>query len=400
MKAFHPILAALILPGISFSLDWPNWRGPDYNGISKEAFPETLPDTLPIAWQAKVGIGFCTVSVVGDRVLTMGNENERDTVWCLDANTGEVLWKHTYDCELDPLYYEGGPGGTPTIHEGSVYTLSKKGHAFRLDLETGKVIWKRDLIADHGFALPEWSFAGSAFIDGDRVLLNVGRSGLALSKETGETLWMPSTETSGYATVVPFSQSGSDHYHLLFSAKGLIGFDSRTGEQRWEYPWKSSRDVNAADPLIAGNRIVVSSSVGTEMLIFEEGNKTPTPAWKQHDLKWYFNPGVMIGNYLYSLHGTTHRPTQLMCTDVDTGEIIWQEEGFGSGGLVAAGDTIIVFDNGLLTLFKASPEKYDLLLQQKILEGKCWTAPVLSNGRIYCRNAEGDLAAVTVTSPQ
>lgn len=396
MKAPAAILGFVFLSSSVSALDWPNWRGPDFNGISEEALPENLPEELPIAWTAKVGVGFCTVSVAGDRVLTMGNEDEKDTVWCLDASTGTVLWKHTYDCELDPLYYEGGPGGTPTIVDGSVYTLSKKGHAFRLDLESGEVIWERDLLKDHGFALPEWSFAGSPFVDEERLILNVGRGGLALSRETGETLWMPSTDTSGYATVVPFAESDENQYHLLFSAKGLIGFDAASGAQRWEYPWKSSRDVNAADPVIVGDRIVVSSSAGSEMLVFEEGSSEPTSAWKQHDMKWYFNPGVLIDGHLYSLHGTTHRPTELMCTDVETGEIVWQEEGFGSGGLMAAGDHVIVFDNGLLTIFRATPEKYDRVLEQKILEGKCWTAPVFSHGTIYCRNAAGDLAAVSV----
>ena len=86
---------------------------------------------------------------------------------------GRVLWKHAYDCPLDPLYYEGGPGSTPTIFNGSVYTLSKKGHAFRLDLKTGKVIWSRDLVKEHGFKLPEWSFAGSPFIYKELVVLSV-----------------------------------------------------------------------------------------------------------------------------------------------------------------------------------------------------------------------------------
>lgn len=398
MKACLPLIAFLVFPITVFSLDWPNWRGPDHNGISRENIPPRFTTPLPVAWNAKVGTGFSGVAVVGHHVLTMGNENDVDTVWCLHADTGEVIWKYSYACEIDPLYYEGGPGGTPTVHEDSVYTLSKKGHAFRLDLKTGEVIWKRDLIADHGFELAEWSFACSAFIEGDLVLLNVGRDGLALSRETGETIWMPSTETSGYATVVPFSPAGSDPYHLLFSAKSLIGFDAETGRKHWEFPWKSGRDVNAADPLIAGDRIVVSSSAGTELLAFEPGNEAPTSVWKQHDMKWYFNPGVLIDRHLYSLHGTTHRPTELMCTDVETGEIIWQEEGFGSGGLIAAGDTVIVFDNGLLNLFRATPERYDLIHQQKILEGKCWTVPTYSNGKIYCRNADGDLAAVLLTS--
>lgn len=362
--------------------------------------PLPLAETLPVAWKVEVGTGFSTVSVAGDRVLTMGNEGDRDTVWCLDAASGEVLWKHTYDCELDPRYYEGGPGGTPTIHEGAVYTLSKKGHAYRFDLETGEVTWSRDLLADHDFELPEWSFACSPFVDGDRVLYNVGRGGLALSRETGKTLWMPTTETSGYATVVPYPTPENPSVHLLFSAKSLLAFDSDSGESYWSYPWKSSRDVNAADPLVIGDRLMVSSSAGTEMLSLGEGRSEPEKLWKQHDLKWYFNPGVRIGDHVYSLHGTTHRPTELTCTDIATGETVWAEEGFGSGGLVAAGEVVIVFDNGMLTLFRASPEKYDPIHQQKILEGKCWTSPVLSNGRVYCRTAEGELAAVVLAGAE
>jgi hypothetical protein len=134
------------------------------------------------------------------------------------------------------------------------------------------------------------------------------------------------------------------------------------------------------------------------MLIPGSDGSEPTVSWKQHDLKWYFNPGVKIGNHLYSLHGTTHRPTELICTDVETGETIWSEEGFGSGGLKAAGEIVIVFDLGKLTLFRATPEGFTPLLQQQVLEGKCWTSPVFSNGRIYCRNAAGDLAVVEVVS--
>lgn len=392
------VLILSLAGATSHSADWPNWRGPNFDGISSEKIPANLPESLPIAWKANVGIGFCTVSVAGDRVLTMGNQDDRDTIWCFDAKTGKVLWKHTYDCPLDPLYYEGGPGGTPSIHNGSVYTLSKKGHAFRLDLESGDVLWERNLLEDHSFKLPEWSFACSPFMDGDRVLFNVGRGGLALSRKTGETLWMPSRETSGYATPVPLPAGNSSASHLIFSAKALIALDSSTGKEIWSYPWKSSRDVNAADPLVVGDRIVVSSSAGTEMIELGSEEVDPKVHWKQHDLKWYFNPGVLIDGHLYSLHGTTHRPTELTCTNVETGETIWSEEGFGSGGLMAAGDIVILFDLGKLTLFRATPNGFDPILRQQVLEGKCWTSPVLSNGRIYCRNAAGELVTLKIES--
>jgi len=395
MKAFWVIFFGLsgaveTLPGA----DWPNWRGPRHDGISRESIPRDLPDQLPVLWRANVGIGFSTVSVQGDWVLTMGNRDDVDTVSCLHAGTGEVLWSHSYDCELDPRYYEGGPSATPTIHEGSVYTLSKKGHAFRFDLETGKVRWRRDLVADHGFELPEWSFASSPLIDGDRILLNVGRQGLALAREDGRTLWAPSAATSGYATVVPFEAPGAQATHLLFSAEALLGFRSSDGETLWRFPWRSSRDVNAADPVTRGNRILISSSAGTVLLEKTLREETPREVWRQRDMKWYFNPGVLLGDHLYSLHGTTHRPTELMCTDFRSGEIVWSEPGFGSGGLMAAANAVVLFDQGTLTLFEPTPEGYRPFHEQTVLTGKCWTSPVLANGQIYCRNAEGDLACV------
>ena len=401
-RLLYPVvlLAWMAMPNpVSLGEDWPNWRGPDYSGISSERIPDDLPEILSVLWTANVGTGFSSFAVVGDRVLTMGNRENSDSVWCLDAITGETIWTHRYSCDLDPLYYEGGPGATPTVHEGSVYTLSKKGHAFRLDLKTGAVIWKRDLVADHAVELPEWSFAGSPFIHDDRVVLNVGRGGMALSRESGKTLWLPSKETAGYSTVVPFPAGKKAAGHLLFSAQALIAFDIETGETAWSVRSKSSRDVNAADPVVRGDQIVLSSSSGTVKFEAGSGSDEPRILWEQKDLKWYFNPGVLIGDHIYSLHGTTHRPTELTCTDFETGETVWSEEGFGSGGLTAAGNMIVLFDNGALTLFEASPSGFRPRLQQKILEGKCWTVPVVSNGRIYVRNAEGDVACVGLGIP-
>ena len=391
MKTLSLFIVTFCLLPLVQGADWSNWRGPKYDGISTEKLPSDLPKALPVAWTAAVGTGFCTVSVQGDRVLTLGNAKGQDTVWCLNAADGRVLWKHTYACPLDPLYYEGGPGSTPTIHAGSVYTLSKKGHAFRLDLKSGKVIWRRDLIKDHGFKLPEWSFAGSPFIYQDNVILSVGRQAVALRLKDGATQWMPSTDTAGYATMVPFQEEE----HLYFSAKSLMGISLKNGAANWAYPWRTSRDVNAADPVVLGNRqLLISSSIGTSLLDLTSGK--PVERWKQRNLRWYFNPGVVLGGHVYSIHGTTHRPTELVCTELKTGKTIWSEEGYGSGGLMAAGNDVIVFDKGTLTIFEASPEAFKLRLRQTVMKGKCWTSPVLANQRIYCRNAAGTLTCLTL----
>ena len=389
MRVLLTVLHCFLLP--AKGADWPNWRGPKYDGISTEKLPNDLPKSLPVAWSTEVGTGFCTVSVQGERVVTMGNIQEKDTIWCLNATNGRVLWKHVYDCPLDPLYYEGGPGSTPTIFNGVVYSLSKKGHVFCLDLQTGKVVWERDLVKDHDFKLPEWNFAGSPFIYQDSIILSVGRQAVALSLKDGVTQWMPSKETAGYATMVPFK--GDEHLYL--SAKSLMGISLKNGASEWAYPWKTSRDVNAADPVSLGNnRLIVSSSIGTSLLDLSSGK--PIEQWKQRNLRWYFNPGVVIGKHIYSIHGTTHRPTELVCTELKTGKTVWSEEGYGSGGLVAAGNDVIVFDKGTLTIFEASPEEFKLRLRQTVMKGKCWTSPVLADQRIYCRNATGTLICLSL----
>ncbi len=388
----------LLFAGIAHAGDWPNYRGPSFDGNSKEALPENLPDEPKILWRAKVGIGFSTVSVSRGRVFTMGNAGETDTVYCLDATTGSVLWKHSYPCALDPRFYEGGPGATPTVEGDAVYTLSKKGHAFRLNFESGEVQWQRDLVADHHMELPEWSFASSPYLHNDLVVLNCGGAGIALRKSSGETAWKSSGEPSGYATAVPFLRGGRTEL-LLFVAKEVLAVEPATGKVLWRHSSKSSRNVNAADPVLDGNRLMISSSPGAVCLEIPPGeDPEPKVLWEQKELRTYFNPTVRVGDYLYAISGTTHRPTELMCFEWKTGKILWREPGFGSGALMAARDRLIIFDKGQLTITPATPRGFEPLMRTRILDGKCWTVPVLVNGRLYCRNAEGDLACVDLRS--
>src|SRR5688572_2957474 len=132
--------------------DWPRWRGPDLNGVSREtgwttSWPKEGPKQL---WKAEVGIGFSGVTVAEGRVFTMGNENETDTVFCFDEKSGKLVWKHSYPCPLDPKYYEGGPGASPTVDGARVFTLSKRGHLFCFDAGTGKVVWQKNLLEELG----------------------------------------------------------------------------------------------------------------------------------------------------------------------------------------------------------------------------------------------------------
>lgn len=397
-KSAAGLLLALAFAGeaLASTPDWPVWRGPNHDGVRKEPLVPKAGKSVRLTklWEAEAGIGFSSLAASHGCVFTMGNKDNKDTVWCLDALTGKVLWQHSYPCALDPLYYEGGPGGTPTVTADAVYTLSKKGHAYALDRKTGKVLWQRDLVADHGLILPEWSFAASPFIADDLVVLNVGESGLALRRDTGVTAWRSGTAPSGYATPVPLG----DGKMVLFRAQAVSAVNISDGRVLWDVEWKSSRDVNAADPLVDAGQILVSSASGTALLdtaVTQYG--APRELWRTR-YRTYFNPPVRIGDFVYGIDGTTHRPTRLVCFDWATGKERWAEEGFGSGGLVAADDVLVICDKGEIILVLATPEGFLPLARETVLQGKCWTAPAIAGNRIYARNAAGTVVCVEVSA--
>src|SRR5262245_4057277 len=178
------LLVSLLAP-VALAGDWPCWRGPQLSGISQEkGWRDLWPkDGPPIAWRASVGVGFSAVSVAQGRLYTMGHKDGKDTVHCLDATSGKPIWSHSYQAALGDLNFEGGPTGTPTVHDGKVYTLSRWGDLYCFDAAGGKVHWSRNLVKEDNVKAPGWGFAGSPVILDKLLLLNVGNAGMALEKD-------------------------------------------------------------------------------------------------------------------------------------------------------------------------------------------------------------------------
>jgi outer membrane protein assembly factor BamB len=377
--------------------DWYRWRGPDLNGISRETgwstnWPAAGPQQL---WRAQVGIGFTSITVADGRAYTMGNRKDRDTVYCFDAATGREIWKHTYDCKLDPKYYEGGPGGTPTVDGNRVYTLSKFGHLFCFDTETGSVLWSRQLVDELGVKVPTWGFSTSVLVDGDRLFLNVGSQGTALDKSTGQVLWQNGTSEAGYATPVPFTM-GNQKALAIFAARSLVAVDPADGKEFWSHPWRTSYDVNAADPIIQNDLIFISSGYNRGGALLRVAGAKPSVIWENRNMRNQHNNSVLLDGTLYGFDGDSN--SELKAVDFKTGQVKWSQRGLGKGSLMAAdGKLIILSERGELVIADANSSAFMPLARAQVLGGRCWTQPVLSHGRIYCRNAAGDLVCVDVS---
>ncbi len=398
--AFLCLIALLCCLGRSrAAADWPHFRGPNFDGISPETnwFKPWPKEGPAILWRANVGAGFSSVAVSQGRLYTMGNTKDTESVFCFDAATGAPVWKHDYDEPLQPKYYEGGPGATPAVDGGRVFTLSKRGKVFCLAADTGKVVWQKDLETELRLAVNEWGFAGSPLVEGDALILNAGTAGTALDKHTGKVLWSNGTNTTGYATAVPFTLDGR-RAAAVFAAKHLVAVDVKTGRELWRFPWETGWDNNNADPIIAGNHFFISSyDRGCALLEVRDGK--PVLLHTNENLRSHMSAAVKIGAHLYAVHGREGkgRLNAFRCLDFATGQILWETTGLGVGSVIASADRklIILSETGELVIAEATPEAYRPLARAQVLGGRCWTAPVLVHGRIYCRNAKGDLIGMS-----
>jgi outer membrane protein assembly factor BamB len=380
--------------------DWYRWRGPDLNGISKETGWQTKwPDEGPKQlWKAEVGTGFSSVSVSRGRVYTLGNDGTAtDTIYCFDAATGASIWKHPYPCELAPQFYEGGPSDTPTVDGDRVYSLSRKGDLFCLDAAKGNVIWSTNVHTDLSNAIPQWGFAGSPLVEGDLLLLDVGKAGLAFNKKTGAVAWHSEKSAGGYSTPVIFKQDG-EPLVAVSAAQTIEVFKPADGKFVWSYPWKTLYDINAADAIVSGGKMFISSGCDHGAALLDISAGQPKLIWQNKNMRNHINTCVLWQGYLYGVDDVSSTVSALNCIAWDTGELKWSEPKFGKGSLIIADGKIIGLSaKGELIVAEPSPEGFKTISRAQVLGGKCWTTPVLSNGRIYCRNAKGDLACLDVS---
>ena len=401
LRGGSPLLLAALLASEVSADDWPHWRGPSRNGISSETgwrdrWPAEGP---PVVWKADVGTGFSSFAVAGGRVFTLGNADNRDRVFCLDAETGRVAWSHAYSSDLGDKLFEGGPTATPTVAGDRVFTLGRWGDLFCFEAASGKVVWSKNIRRELGLPVPAWGFSGSPLVLEDLLVLNVGDAGLALEKVTGRVVWKSAAREPGYSTPLPMRRGGT-RLVLLGSRKAYLAVDPRTGKEAWRVRWLTQYGCNTADPIVRGDGVFISSGYGKGAALLRLGAAEPEIVWKSKAMRNQINTSVLLGGHVYGVDGNMSSTPALKCLEMATGEEKWSREDLDPGSLTAAdGKLIVLGRGGELMVAPASTEGFKPTARAKVLDGKCWTVPVLANGRIYCRNAGGRVVCVDVRKP-
>ncbi len=398
-RRFRLVAIAVSLAVVSLlrAGDWPQWRGPDHDGISKETgWTDRWPDAGPkVAWRAEVGLGFSSFVVAAGRAVTLGHGDEHDTVTCLDVATGKTLWKHRYPSELGDKFFEGGTTGTPTIANGRVFALSRWGDMFCLDAATGAVVWSKNVQTETGARVPDWGFGGAPLVHGRLVVLNVGEAGLALDRETGAVVWKSAPKAAGYSTPVPVT-AGAATLGLMSAGNAYVAVNLADGKPAWSVRWLTQYGVNASDPILSGDRLFVSSGYGKGAALYRVGDGTePVQLWKSKTLRTQLNAAVLFDGHLYGVDGDTTEKASLKCIEFATGAEKWSVPGFGSGAVtIADGRLLALGGTGELSVAPATPAGFVPTSRAQVIGGKTWTVPVLANGRVLCRNSRGDVVCL------
>lgn len=372
--------------------DWPRWGGPKRDLISSETdwsadWEENAPSQV---WENQVGIGFSSISIVDGRLYTMGHQDGKDYVWCLDAETGEEIWQHSYAAELFDNLHEGGPGGTPTVADGRVWTLSRDGQLFCLDAANGDVLWQTDVTKDSEVEPGEWGLTSSAMLSEGRLLLEVGRV-MAYDPQTGEVLWRGEAYKPGYGSVTPFKWQENSLVASLNNEK-LVVLDASNGQEVTAYKWTSQYDTSGTSPIVADDSIFLSTGYKSGCVLLQIADNELLRVYENREMSNHMANCILLDGMLFGIDGNSHnsRLCRLVCMDYQTGDVKWSERGFGCGTVILAGDRLLILsDKGELVAAKASSESYEELGRFELLDGRCWTVPVLLNGHIYARNAAG-----------
>ncbi len=394
MITFSIILfsGSVVLTGSGLAADWPQWFGPNRDGISPETgLLKDWPDSGPaVLWRTPLGEGFSSIAIARGAAYTMFAEGKDEYAVCLDAATGEERWRVKTGSNFSDWQGGNGPRATPIIDKERAFFLGANGQLYALNVEDGETVWSHHLQTEYISDPPHWGFSTSPLIEGNLLIVEVGGSSgnsfIAFDKTTGEVAWASQDDAPSYAS--PIAITVSDIRQIVFfPAPGLVGVAAKDGRLLWRHPWQTGPDVNAATPIfLPPDRLFISSGYGKGatviQLISQNDQFAVKKVWFNRGMKNHFATSIHHEGHLYGFDNAI-----LKCIAAETGQEQWRKRGFQKGSLIFADEHLIVLgEQGKLALVEATPEAYIEKASAQVLSPRCWTPPTLANGRLYLRN--------------
>jgi outer membrane protein assembly factor BamB len=393
-----PLIAIALVQPVS-ATDWPQWRGPDRTGVSQEtgllrSWPAAGPKRVWLYERA--GSGYSGPAIVSGKLFTMGTRDDSECMLAIDAANGAELWA----AKIGPVYKEqrgDGPRATPTVDGDRAYAMTAQGELACVSVSDGKILWHQNM-SDLGGRMPHWGYSESVVVDGDHVICTPGGTKgalAALDKKTGKLAWQSAefTEPAHYSSIVTADINNTRQY-IQRTERSVVGISARDGKLLWKAAFPG-RVAVVPTPVFKDNQVYVTAGYGAgcKLIRIGPGNET-TDVYENKVIKNHHGGVVLVGDHIYG-----HADPGWVCQNLKTGEEVWSERNaLGKGAIACADGMLYCLDesNGTLVLIEASPGgwkehgRFKLDPQTKIRssDGRIWTHPVISNGRLYLRDQD------------
>jgi outer membrane protein assembly factor BamB len=388
-RGIAPLLC-FFLGTLAWAADWPQWRGPNRDGISAETglldvWPKSGP---PLVWKIEgLGEGYSSAAIANGRLFIQGQHGDEEYVLAFDANTGKQLWRaHTGVPFKESRGH--GPRGTPTVDGDRLYALAADGMLVCLDAATGKRIWGFNIVDHFHGQMPHWGISESPLVDGDRVIVTPGGPGaavVALDKTTGKPLWQSQSDSAGYSSPMLYG-AGDSRSVVVFTADAAMGLDLASGKLHWRYERVANGTANIATPIVHGGEIFLSSDYGTGCVLLKAGSNDAAELYFNRNMQNHYSTSVLVGDYLYGFSASI-----LTAMKFETGEVAWRDRSVGKGSLIYADRHLYALgEDGVVGLVDATPAAYREISRFEIQKGgfPTWSQPVIANGKLYLRDQD------------
>ena len=414
--------------------DWPIFLGPTGDSKSTETGIKKnwRSSPLKLLWELELGTSYGIGTISQGRYFQFDRKDDKCYVLCLNAESGERIWRFTYPTDYQDLYgYNNGPRCSPVVDGNRVYAYGVAGHLYCLNATTGKEIWHVDTVKQHGVIQNFFGVGSTPVVDKNLLICMVGGSPIAsqsippgqldlvksngsavvaLNKYTGKQQYKFGDDLASYASPKLATIDGR-RWCFVFARKGLIGFEPQSGIMDFHYPWQAPllEAVNASTPVVVGAQVLISETYGPGSSLLRAKTGAAEVIWKDSatsrdkSMQAHWNTPIYVDGYLYGCSGRHTRNAELRCVDWKTGKVQWSVEGLTRTSLTFVdGHFICQGEYGHVFLMKANPEKFEPIAGDITVAGRkgeyelpfetsfdlgypCWAAPVVSQGLLYLR---------------
>ncbi len=398
LKSFV-LVAAVLSCSVSLKADWPQWRGPNRDGLVKNAtVPAVWPKTLKEEWKVSVGLGHASPVEANGRVYVFARQGEEEVLLCLDAVTGKEIWRSSQPISYEPheaaVAHGKGPKSTPTVSNGIVYTLGISGVLSAHDASTGKLKWRREFSKEYSKTSPMFGVALSPLVDSGLVIAHVGgpdKGALtAFDAETGATKWSNAVDGPAYASPIIVTLAGARQI-VTFVQQSLIGVEFATGKLLWKLPSKTQYDENINTVLSYKDMLIFSregQGLSAIRLTKPGAEIVPEQVWTNKEAELYMNTPVLQGKTVFGM--TSRQKGQFFAVDAETGKTVWQSPGrMGENAAILnlADQAILFLTNDAKLLVQAADGKtYSPVAEYTVASSPTWAHPLVIGKRILIKD--------------